>query len=338
MNGRRNVFSIFLFLLLSIIVLLQVLSMLKSDRFYESLNRLSDLFDKGLPLQKAPEKSTSKKDAQKEYPGEEGDWLIWAFRVEPKTLNQINVDNDIYSRWITTPQIFEPLMVYDFDEAKLKPLLAQSYEISDDGLEITFLLRDDVYFSDGVPVTADDVIFTYETIRNPKVDAADIANFFIDVERAEKLSDKSVRFHMKQPYFKALEVLSFWDIGIYPKHIYKFDNAEQFNKRVSEPVGSGPYVFDKWDVGQQIVLRRNENYWGPKPKIKHVVYKFITNSVAAVQAIRSGDVDITIPEPEQFADLVRQKDVGRSFDCVSYWNPGAPFYYLGWNEDKVFFC
>ncbi len=53
--------------------------------------------------------------------GDEGDWLIWAFRVEPKTLNQFSVDSDIYSRWITVPYIFEPLLVYDFDDLTMKP-------------------------------------------------------------------------------------------------------------------------------------------------------------------------------------------------------------------------
>jgi peptide/nickel transport system substrate-binding protein len=276
------------------------------------------------------------KSAEK-YPGDEGDWLVWAFRVEPKTLNQINVDGDIYSRWITTPQIFEPLMVYDFDEAELRPLLAESYEISEDGLAITFRLRGDIYFSDGAAVTADDVIFTYETIVNPKVDAANISNLYVDVEKAIKIDERTVKFLIKRRYFKALEILSFWDVGIYPKHIYEFADAEEFNKRISRPVGSGPYVFEKWDVGQQIVLRRNERYWGRKPNIRKVVYKFIDNSVAAVQAFRSREVDILIPEPDQFAELAGDAEFAKEFVCLSYWNPGDPFYYIGWNQNTPWF-
>jgi peptide/nickel transport system substrate-binding protein len=228
-------------------------------------------------------------------------------------------------------------MVYDFDEMKLKPYLAESVDISSDGLEITFRLRDDIHFSDGVPITADDVIFTYQTVIDPNVDAANVANLYIDVDRVEKIDDRTVKFYMKRPYFKALEVLSFWNIGIYPKHIYQFKDAKEFNKRVSEPVGSGPYVFERWDVGKEIVLRRNENYWGPKPHIKKVVYKFITNPIAAVQAMRAHQIDLTIPEPDQFADLVADKEFNMEFDCLAVWYPGVPFYYIGWNEDTPFF-
>ncbi len=337
MNGREKVITLFLFLLLSIIILLQIFSMVQSDRFYESLNRLDEIFEHSGSIEMGKGKKETSCAVNEEYPGDEGDWMIWGFRVEPKTLNQINVDGDIYSRWITTPHIFEPLMVYDFDDVTLKPLLAESYEISDDGLEITFQLRDNVRFSDGVPITADDVIFTYETIINPKVDAADIANMYVDVEKAVKVNERVVKFTMKRPYFKALEILSFWDIGIYPKHIYEFEDAQQFNKRVSEPIGSGPYAFEKWDTGQQIVLRRNENYWGPKPKLKKVIYKFVLNPIAAVQALRSHEADVIIPEPDQFSDLANYDEFKKEFDCLAYWNPGAPFYYLGWNQDTPFF-
>lgn len=337
MNDRRGVVIFFLFLFLSIIVLLQIYSMVQSDRFYEGLNRLDETFDKTIAAGGKYKRSRPLTKAE-EYPGDEGDWLIWAFRVEPKTLNQISVDNDIYSRWLTVPNIFEPLLVYDFDQVKLKPHLAESYEMSDDGLEITFWLRDDIYFSDGVPVTTDDVVFTYETVVNPKVDAANLANLFVDVEKVVQINERTVKFFMKRPYFKALENLSFWDIGIFPKHIYQFDDAEEFNKHRSDPVGSGPYVFEKWETGREIVLRRNENYWGPKPRLKKVVYKFIPNTVAGVQALRSGKVDLVIPEPEQFADLVKDPEFARQFNCFAYWNPGVPFYYIGWNQDMVFFA
>lgn len=333
MSDRRGVVTFFLFLFLAIIILLQVYSMVQSDRFYDGVNRLDETYGQYRVVERRGPAGTESEG----YPGDEGDWLIWAFHVEPKTLNQISVDNDIYSRWLTVQNIFEPLLVYDFDEVTLKPHLAESYDVSDDGLEITFRLRDDIYFSDGVAVTTDDVIFTYETVINPKVDAANLANMFVDVEEVVQVDKRVVKFIMKRPYFKALEIVSFWDIGIFPKHIYQFTDAQEFNKHRSNPVGSGPYVFEKWDVGAEIVLRRNENYWGPKPKLAKVVYKFIPNSLARVQAFRSGKVDLVIPEPEQFADLVEDAEFTKEFNCASYWNPGAPFYYIGWNQDTVFF-
>ena len=335
MNGRGGIATFFLFLFLSIVILLQIFSMVQSDRLYEGINRLDEAF-KYVGSARESEPKTSD-IINKEYAGDEGDWLVWGFRVEPKTLNQFSADNDIYSRWITVPYIFEPLLVYDFNDLTMKPWLAESYEISDDGKEITFCLRDDIYFSDGVAVTTDDVIFTYETAINPEVDAANVANLYIDVEKAVKVNNRIVKFFLKRPYFKALENLCFWDFGILPKHVYEFEDAEKFNKRVSDPVGSGPYVFEKWETGRDVVLRRNENYWGQKPKLKRIVYRFISNPVAGIQALRSHKADIVIPEPEQFADLVKDQDFNKQFYCLSYWNPGVPFYYIGWNQDTTFF-
>jgi len=278
---------------------------------------------------------------------DEGDWLIWASRVEPKTLNPISAENDVYCRWITRGNIFEPLLVYDFDTLELKPRLAESYEVlpvvhsgqagSSDRMEITFRLRNDVHFSDGAPVTADDVIFTYQTIINPAIDAANIAGLYIDVAEAVQVNKRTVKFVMKRPYFKTLEILSFWDVGILPKHIYKFRDAAQFNKHISNPVGSGPYVLEKWDTGREIVLSRNENYWGDKPKLKKIIYKFITNPLACIQALRSHQVDIIIPEPEQFADLADDQKFCEEFYSLAYWNPGVPFFYIGWNQNTPFF-
>jgi len=333
-RGKVSVFFVFVFLFL--IIILQISSMIQSDKIYMALNKIEEFLERTPTVIKSEnEPVTSLENAQ--YPGQEGDWLVWAMRVEPKTLNQINVDSDIYSRWITLRNIYEPLMVYDFDNVKLKPLLAQSYEISKDGLEITFYLRNDVYFSDGVPITADDVLFTYNTVIDPNVDAANLSNLYVDVDRAEKINDKTIKFYMKRPYFKALEVLSFWDIGIYPKHIYKYKDAKQFNHRISNPIGSGPYLFERWDTGNEIVLRKNENYWGAKPRIKKIVYKFITNPIAAIQSQRAHKIDLTIPEPDQFADLVADKDFNNDFDCLTVWSPGVPFYYIGWNQDRPYF-
>jgi peptide/nickel transport system substrate-binding protein len=333
MNGRGTSKIIFFFILLIIVIIfLQLLSRIGANRFIQKLNSL----EKAILTTPIQNKIPAEQQVEN-YPGDEGDWLVWAFSIEPKTLNQISVNSDLYSRWMTFGTVFEPLLAYDYDEIKLKPCLAKSYQISDDGLEITFTLRDDICFSDGVPITADDVIFTYQTIINPQIDAANVAQSYIDVDRVERIDEKRVKFVMKKPYFLALEITSFWDVGIYPKHIYDFNNPEEFNKRVSNPIGSGPYIFEKWDTGDKVTFRRNENYWGPKPKIKKVIYKFIINDKARLAALRSGDVDIITPAPEQFADLVRDENFKKSFRCLSYWDPGVPFYYIGWNQNMPFF-
>ena len=336
MNGRSGLTTFFLFLFLAVLILLQVLAMIQADRLYDRLNVLLGRWATAASGRIAKDRQThSKTTPDDEYPGDDGDWLIWRLDAEPATLCNIHTSAGMYCRYIVSGNIFESLLEYDPDKLTLRPLLAESYEVSADGLEISFLLRDDIYFSDGQPVTTDDVIFTYETIVNPKIDAASLANYYQDVDRVVKINERQVKFFMKKVYFKSLEILG--GMEILPKHIYEFKDPEQFNKRISNPVGSGPYVFEKWDVGRQIVLSRDENYWGRKLKLKKIVYRFITNFTAAVQALRAGDADYMRPLPDQYYELSSDEEFKNNFRCLSYWHPAVGYFWMGWNQDRSFF-
>ncbi len=264
--------------------------------------------------------------------GDSGDWLVWALRVEPKSLNPLSPERDVYQQWITMPNIFEPLLSYDFETVELKPLLAKSYSISDDGLEITFTLRDNVCFSDGNKLDADDVIFTFNTIRDPRILASSLANMFDDVVSVEKLDNLRVRFKLSRAYFKALENLSFWNVGILPEHIYSYKDPRDFINHISNPIGSGPYVFDRWKVGRSITLKRNENYWATKPNLERIVFRFIKNDLAIVQALKAGEVDYIRLRGDQYSDLSKDDGFVSKYRMLKYSTPMSPFYYIGWNQ------
>lgn len=342
MNNRSGVFTFLLFILLIGMITLQILGMIQSDRLYERLNRVMEMIagkQMSTPASSSTTSATSPSTktetaSTNKYIGDEGDWLIWCLDAEPANLNPVT-KRDQYAAWMLEGNVFESMLKYDPDTLKLVPLLAESYKVSDDGLQISFVLRKDVHFSDGRPITAEDVIFSYQVIVNPKIDAASLANYFQDIEKVEKISDREVKFTMKKPYFKALEITS--GILILPKHIYQFDNPETFNARISNPVGSGPYVFERWDVGQQIVFKRNENYWGPKPKLDKYVYKFITNETAAVQALRAHQVDLLMVSSEQYLKLREDEAIKKDFRDLLFWDPTHGYSYIGWNETKSFF-
>ena len=340
MNGRSGLATFFLFMFLAVMILLQILSMIQSDRLYERLNVLLDRLETRPATTRSPQAKTTPTRADlpmEEYPGDEGDWLVRRLKGEPRTLNPYSVDSSLDARWIHTRNIFERLFEYDldYDGVKLKPWLAESMIISDDGLQITIRLREDIWFSDGVPVTADDVLFTYETIMNPGVDAADQRNYYSNFKEVIKIDERTIDFTFKELYWKTIESVGIFEV--LPKHIYEFDDPEEFNNRRSNPVGSGPYLFEKWDVGQQIVLRRNEQYWGIKPKLKKIVYKFITNDTAALQALRSHKVDLMEPTSEQFTEMSEQDEFNKEFEILSYWEPSGGFSFIGWNQEKSFF-
>jgi len=339
MNWRSGLVTFLLFLFLGVMIVFQVMSMVQSDRLYERLNQVLDVVTRGggisgLSKESVPVQSAEQSDTQT---GDEGDWLVFHDLGEPRTLNPISVEGSIEAQHVYLLNIFEPLFYYDldYDGVRLKPVLAERMDVSDDGLEITIHLKKNIWFSDGVPVTADDVVFTYNTIMNPGVDAADIRNYYENFKDVVKIDDKTVKFVFKELYWKTIESVGVFEV--LPKHVYEFKDPEEFNKHRSNPVGSGPYVFERWDVGQQIVLRRNDNYWGKRPKLDKIVFKYITNATAALQALRSHDVDYMEPSSEQFAEMSVNEQFKKEFNILSYWEPSHGFAYLGWNQASVFF-
>jgi peptide/nickel transport system substrate-binding protein len=328
MNNRNGIVLFFLFLFLAVMVLLQVLSMIQADRLFERVNRLEQSVQNSagsVSLNSSANKQT--RDSN------EGDWLVYGLGAEPANLNPV-IYKDFYGGMVLG-RIFEGLMEYDSDTLEFKPVLAQSYQVSEDGLSTTFRLKPDIHFSDGVPITADDVVFSYQTIINPGVDAANIANYYMNFKDVIKIDSRTVKFVMKEPYFKSFEMAAF--TSILPKHVYQFKDPSEFNKHRTNPVGSGPYVFEKWDVGREISLRRNENYWGQRPKIDKVVFRIITNDVAAVQALRSHTIDFLEPKPGQYDALSRDKQFQEEFTCLNYYSPGAGYRYIGWNMNNSMF-
>ena len=156
--------------------------------------------------------------------------------------------------------------------------LATGMSVSDDGLTWTVTIRDDVSFTDGEPLTAADVAFTYNTVK-----ATSSVNDFTMLSSAEAADDTTVVFHMTTPY-------SIWPytmaiVGIVPEHAY--DSATYG----SNPIGSGRYTLVQWDRGEQIILEANPDYYGEAPKMKKVTILFREED-AAFLAVQAGQADL----------------------------------------------
>ncbi len=156
--------------------------------------------------------------------------------------------------------------------------LATGYSVSDDGLTWTVTIRDDVSFTDGEPLTAEDVAFTYNTVKE-----ASSVNDFTMLDYAEAVDDTTVLFHMTTPF-------SIWPytmaiVGIVPEHAY--DSATYG----ANPIGSGRYLLKQWDRGQQVILEANPDYYGEAPKMKRVTILFMEED-AAFLAAQAGQVDV----------------------------------------------
>src|SRR5690606_16562323 len=151
-------------------------------------------------------------------------------------------------------------------ELNLSYDLAEHYEVSEDGKEWTIRLRQDAKFSDGVPVTAEDVKFTFETAAQ-KATVIDLIN----LRRVEVVDPYTVKISLAEPQSTFVNVLA--TLGIIPIHAYGEDYAEK-------PVGSGPYQLVQWDKGQQIIVEANPYYYGPKPYFERLTFLFLSEEAA----------------------------------------------------------
>ncbi len=156
--------------------------------------------------------------------------------------------------------------------------LATDYLCSSDGLVWTFTIRDDVVFSDGEPLSARDVAFTVNAVIDSAMSEADLSM----VDRAVAVSDTVVELHLNKPHNALLYTLAV--LGIVPEHAY----GPEYGRN---PIGSGRYVLERWDKGQQVIFTANPTYYGRKPSMERVVVVFMDED-AALAAVQKGEVDI----------------------------------------------
>ena len=239
-----------------------------------------------------------------------------SLRQEPENFSPLSGHE--YSARQVFEYVVQGLLWLNPDTLEFEPQLAENYEISKDFLTITFFLRKAAHWSDGQPVTAEDVKFSIECVRDPAYKATFRAPFYDDVASVEVVDPATVRVKMKKKYYQNLEVLS--TVGftpILPKHIYgdpkrKWDTAPI--------VGSGPYKVEAYNRGSNIILVRDKNWWGndvadqkPFGKFEHVNFRFVEDENLALEMIKKGQIDYIGPvQIENF----QKKAVGEPFGTL----------------------
>ena len=224
--------------------------------------------------------------------------------------------------------MFDPLVRTD-GNAKPVPCLAQSWTVN--GNEWIFKLRPDVKFSDGTPLTADDVLFTYKRVPLVPNSPSSYSLYLSSVAKVEAVDPHTVKITTKGPSPVLLANLSM--VPIMSKKDASGPAPEgkttvELN-RGDGLVGTGPYKFVSWKRGDSIVLERNPNYWGKKPAWDKVIYRPITNSAARVAALLSGDVDVIEDPPTD--DLPRLKKDKKLYIQAT---PSVRVIYVAMNQSK----
>ncbi|MDD2807413.1 MAG: ABC transporter substrate-binding protein [Patescibacteria group bacterium] len=238
--------------------------------------------------------------------GEVTTGLVGAPQYINPILSQTNdVDSDI------SRLVFSGLLRYNQD-LELEPDLATSWDISEDQKTYTFHLRDHVKWQDGEPFTADDVVFTYQSIEDTDFKSPLLISIRgVDVE---KVDDLTVKFTLPQPYPSFLDVLT---AGILPEHIWS--EVPAVNANLTEynlkPVGTGPWEFksltkDKLGNIKSYTIVPNTDYYGQKSYLQQITFKFYPDFQTAVAALKSHSIQgISFLPKELKSDLTGQKNL-----------------------------
>jgi peptide/nickel transport system substrate-binding protein len=191
-------------------------------------------------------------------------------------------------------QVFNGLVKYD-KNIELIGDLAESWDVDNGGKKLTFRLRKNVRWHDGQPFTSADVQFTYEKLIDPTTRTPFGADYMI-VSRVETPDNHTFVVYYDKPFAPALES---WAMGVIPKHIFEGSdiNTHPANR---EPIGTGPYVFSKWETDQVIELTANEDYFEGRPHFDRYIYRIIPDLSVQFLELRQGTWSMMGPTPDQF--------------------------------------
>ncbi|MBE8162654.1 MAG: peptide ABC transporter substrate-binding protein [Bdellovibrionaceae bacterium] len=260
-----------------------------------------------------------------------------AFSAEPTTLNPFS-SSDTYSSQVQV-YVFDTLLVRNINNYKLKPGLAERYEVGPKEKYYTFYLRKGVQFHDGKPLTAEDVKFSFDAIMDDAFKAAHQRPYYENIKSVKVISPLVVRFYIKKRYFQNLSIIA--GMQIVSKHFYK-DPKKKLNKVI---LGSGPYILGKYDKGRSITLKKNKKWWGHKTKYLSKAYKFdrifiriIRDENLRFESLKKEKIDFVGLTADQFVKKTKGKPWGTKVFAKKVANKsGKGFGFVGWNLQKPMF-
>lgn len=253
--------------------------------------------------------------------------IVFSSLGDPKTFNPA-LSQEYPNIFLYT---FEGMVTRDGETGEIEPLMAESWDIAEDGLTYTFTLREGLKWSDGEPLTTDDVIFTYrDVIFNEAIPTSARDSFRIGREgllpSIEKIDDRRFRFLLPEPFAPFLETTG---SGILPAHILQ----ESVNTMDEEGnpqflsmwttgtppeaiIGNGPYRLSQYLPSQRVIFEKNPHYWqqddagNPQPYVQELVWQVIESTDNQLLQFRSGGLDVIGVSPDEFALMKREEERG----------------------------
>jgi peptide/nickel transport system substrate-binding protein len=252
-----------------------------------------------------------------------GGTLVFGRAVQPTVQaagldpnNMVVSSGNVY----TADKIFETLYITD-PKGQLQPWLAKGATVSSDGMAVTYALREGVKFSDGKPLTADDVVFSLDRARLSKTGSMSFLDFAIKGVKA--VDAQTVEVELSQPWAPIISDISCWNNAIVPKDLGGASEATFFEN----PVATGPFTLKSWaQQGAEITMARNPNYWqAGKPYLDEIVFKVILDDNQRMLQVRSGEIQIAdLVPPAQVADL--KNDANLAVNLFPAWSVDLLFF------------
>ena len=232
----------------------------------------------------------------------------------------LSADNASHS---ISGMIFNGLVKYDRD-IKVVGDLAESWDISRDGLVITFHLRKNVRWHDGHPFTAEDVFYTYKVTIDPKTPTA-YSGDFLKVKKAEVLDPYTFRVTYDKPFAPALMS---WGAAILPRHLLEGKDITK-SPLTRHPIGTGPYKFKEWVTGTKIVLVSNHDYYEGRPYLDGYIMRIIPDTATMFLELRARGLDRMDLTPLQYTRQTENKFFKANFNKYRY--TAFAYTYIGFN-------
>ena len=245
------------------------------------------------------------------------------------------LSGDVYSRRVLD-QVVEPLGSYDPETLQIKGVLADAWQFDPDGMWLRVHLDPRAIFSDGMPVTAEDVRWTVEDfIKNTRIEAERSRSTLDMIEAVKVIDDQTVEFVFNKAVFTNLDYTL--GIVVLPKHVYAPLEESVINQSTGLLVGSGPFrlevmdVDNQWSPGEDVVIVRNERYWrDQKPALDSMRFKVITEPTAALVGFRNGDGDMLTPSSTQYAKQRKDAEFLQTNAIYKWVNMKSGYSFIGW--------
>lgn len=237
-------------------------------------------------------------------PAAAGGTVILGADQEPKILNPFLTDGNLYWLSVIVGQVFEGSFELNSKGQYVKEMIT-SATVSNNPFTITYVLKPGLTWSDGRAITSRDYVSTYRTIMNKAYDITSRAGYE-DIARIQTPNARTARVVFKKPYAGWQDLFG----ALIPAHKVAGQNFNNMWAN-SIDIASGPFKFQRWQKGSQLVLTKNTRYKsGAQSKINQIVFRFIPDTNTQFQAMRGGEVDMIAPQPQlQIADIKKQAGI-----------------------------